>query len=434
MLTTRTLLFCLGLTLSSSSMFAADADNPSISASNTTFNVRDYGATGDGTTKDTAAIQKALDACAQAGGGTVVVPPGVYLTGSVVLGANTTLRLDGKANLMGSPDIADYPLVRGRWEGEMADAHRALLFAEKAMHVSITGRGSIFGPPISVSRLRKPRGPLLIEFNECTNILLDGFSTEYQQLWSIHPLLCRDFTARNLVIRSINFNGDGIDVDSCSGVLIDHCNIDTGDDAVALKSGRGLAAAEAGRPTENVVITNSVLVSSIYAGLALGTEMSGGIRNVRVENSVIGGRQNAIFIKSRDGRGGFMEDIAGENLIINSSGTFVGINLVDKGIQASDPVPGTVEKWARVRNIRFNHVRVDNVVRLVAAADIPAERPLDGLTLTDITGTCDKAIVLDNTTNANFAGIDVTGYRGSLITTNNVQGTGLNNAVAPAAE
>jgi polygalacturonase len=429
----RILLFGFGLALAGGSL-AADTNSVAAAATNGTFNVRDYGATGDGSTKDTAAMQKALDACAQAGGGTVTVPAGVYLTGSLVLGANTTLRLDGKANLMGSPDLADYPQVRGRWEGELAEAHRALLFAEKAGHVSITGHGSIFGPPISLSRLRNPRGPVLIEFNECTNVLLDGFSTEYQQLWSIHPLLCRDFTARNLVIRSINFNGDGIDVDSCVNVLIDHCNIDTGDDAVALKSGRGLAAAQSGRATENVVITNSVLVSSIYAGLALGTEMSGGIRNVRVENCVIGGRQNAIFIKSRDGRGGFMEDITGENLTINSSGTFLGINLVDKGIQASDPVPGAVEKWARVRNIRFEHVRVDNVARLVAGADVPAERPLDGLTLTDITGTCRKGIALGNMTNVIVTGVSVNGYEGLLFTKKNVQGSGLDNPPAAAGE
>ncbi|HLP75847.1 MAG TPA: glycosyl hydrolase family 28-related protein, partial [Candidatus Paceibacterota bacterium] len=221
------------------------ADIPAASTTNSAnrfFNVRDFGAKGDGQTSDTATLQKALDACAKAGGGTVTVPAGVYLTGSLVMGSDTRLQLERNANLSGSADIKDYPLVKVRWEGEFSTGHGALICAEKAKNVSITGNGSIFGPPISLSRLREPRGPSLIEFTECTNVVLDGFSTQYQQLWSIHPLFCRNFIARNLTIRSINFNGDGIDVDSCRDVLIENCDINTGDDAIALKSGRGLEA------------------------------------------------------------------------------------------------------------------------------------------------------------------------------------------------
>jgi polygalacturonase len=243
----------------------------------------------------------------------------------------------------------------------------------------------------------------------------------YQQLWSIHLLLCKNVTARNLIIRTINTNGDGIDVDSCSDVTIENCDINTGDDAISLKSGRGLAAMLLGRPTQNVLIRNCTLASSIDAGLGLGTEMSGGIRDVRIENCTMSGRQNGIFIKSRDGRGGFMENITGENLIINNSGTFVGIDLVTKGIQATDPVPGTVEKWALVKNISFNHVKVNNVQALVAGKNVSADRPIDGLTFSDITGNCASGITLANVLNAKFDGINVTGFRGALFTTNNVK-------------
>ena len=105
-----------------------------------------------------------MDACAAAGGGTVVVPPGTYLTGSIVLGANTTLRLESRANLLGSPDLADYPLLPAvRWEGEFRPGHRALLSAEKADYVAIEGPGAIFGPPVTLAQLRDPRGPVLIE-------------------------------------------------------------------------------------------------------------------------------------------------------------------------------------------------------------------------------------------------------------------------------
>ena len=155
------------------------------------FDVRAFGAAGDGKTKDTAAFQKALDACQAAGGGTVSVPDGYYLIGSIVIGENTTLQLEGRANLIGSPDLADYPLVQVRWEGEFAEGHRALISSDKAGHIGLSGRGSIFGPPVSLSHLRDPRGPALIEFSECRDVTLDGFATQYQRLWSIHLVLCK---------------------------------------------------------------------------------------------------------------------------------------------------------------------------------------------------------------------------------------------------
>ena len=393
------------------------------------FNVLDFGAKGDGVTKDTAAIQKALDACAEKGGGTVTLPGGVYLTGSLIIHANTTLQLASRTDIIGSPDIADYPLERIRWEGEFAEGHRALLSASNAANVTITG-GTIFGPPLLLSKLRNPRGPSLIELTGCTNALLEKFTTQYQQLWSIHVLFCKDLTARNLTIRSINFNGDGIDVDSCSGVTIEHCDINTGDDAISLKSGRGLAAQNLSRPTENVVIRDCRLQSSIFAALGLGSEMSGGIRNVKIENCVISGRQNAILIKSREGRGGFMENISMENMTVLKSPTFICMDLIKRGIQATDPVPGDLEKWPRVQNLSFKNVSVQDVATLIDGNDISAERPLDGFTLSDISGTCARAISVANITNAAFSNIHVTGFAGPLVTAKNVHGTGLENSTA----
>lgn len=411
---------------------AADTNAPATQPTRSEFNVREFGAKGDGLAKDTAAIQKALDACATAGGGTVLVPAGVYLTGSLALGSNTTLRLESRANLTGSPDIADYPLVRIRWEGEFAQGHRALLSAEKADHIAIIGSGSIIGPPIGVSRLRNPRGPALIEIADAKDVLLEGFSTMYQQLWSIHLLYCQDLTARNLTIRSINFNGDGLDVDSCSDVLIEHCDINTGDDAISLKSGRGQEAVRVARPTQNVVIRDCTLASSIFAAIGIGSEMSGGIRNVRLENCTLSGHQNCIYFKSRDGRGGFIEDMTGENLTIHKSPTFVAIDLLKKGIQATDPVTGDVEKWASLKRITFKNIQVNNVAELIAAGNIPPEKPADSITFANITGTCRKGITLANIVNARLSGINVTGFQGPLLTKENVTGIGLDNPAAPA--
>jgi len=346
-----------------------------------------------------------------------------------VLHANTTLQLQPRANLLGSPDIADYPVENVRWEGEFREGHRAMISATDAANITITG-GAIFGPPLPLGKLRGPRGPVLIELTGCTNALLEKFTTQYQQLWSIHLLFCKHLTARDLTIRTVNANGDGLDVDSCDGVLIERCDINTGDDAIALKSGRGMAAQNLNRPTENVIIRDCRLLSSIYAGLAFGTEMSGGIRNVKIQNCVIGGRQNAIFIKSRDGRGGFMENISGENLTVLKSPTFIGIDLMGKGIQATDPVPGDLEKWPRVQNLSFKNVLVQDVAALVAGTNVPLARPVDGLTLASISGTCSRSISLANMTNVNLSAIKVTGFAGALVTAQNVQGKGLDDSAA----
>jgi polygalacturonase len=399
-------------------------------ADNATFNILDFGAAGDAVTKDTSAIQRALDTCAAAGGGTVLVPDGIYLTGSIVVGANTALQLAARASLVGSSDLADYPLLQVRWEGEFREGHRALICASNSANVAITGGGSIFGPPISLSRLRNPRGPVLIELTGCTNAVLENFTTQYEQLWSIHALFCHNFTARNLTIRSVNLNGDGIDVDSCDGVTIERCDIDTGDDAVSLKSGRGLAAQNLSRPTENVMIRDCRLQSSIYAAIGFGTEMSGGVRGVTIQNCVLSGRQNAIYIKSREGRGGYMADISGESLTILKSPTFVGIDLMTKGIQATDPVIGDVAKWPLVKNISFKNVHAQDVRELVAANSVPAARPIDGFTLSDISGTCTRGISIANMTNVNLASIHVISFQGPLVSAQNVTGSGLDGSAA----
>jgi hypothetical protein len=146
---------------------------------------------------------------------------------------------------------------------------------------------------------------------------------------------------------------------------------------------------------------------------------------VHIDHCVISGHQNAIFIKSRDGRGGYIDDIVGENLTVFNSPTFVAIDLLDKGTQAADPVPGKIEQWTKASNIRFDKVHVIDVAALVAAGGISADQPLDGLTLSNISGNCTRAITLANMTHVALSNISVTGYQGPLITQSNVQGTGL---------
>jgi len=387
------------------------------------YDVRQVGALGDGATDDTAAFQEALTRCAASGGGEVVVPAGNYLIGSVVMGSKTTLRFEQGATITGKAVAEAYPLRKIRWEGRWRDGHQALIHAENARDIAIVGPGVINGA-IPMGYLRRPRGPCIMEFIECSGVRLEGFSVNYERMWAVHPTFCSDVNIKGLTIRSKRDNGDGIDVDSCKDVRITHCDIDAGDDAIALKSGRGQEAVAIARPTENVYIADCKL-GSAFAGLAIGTEMSGGVRNVKFERCTFTRGSNSIFIKSRIGRGGFIENIEGRDIEAKAN-AFLRIDLLTKGIQDEQPVEG-VAGIPIARNLRFSNVTAA-VPFLVDAALVPPEKPIEGLSLVAIKGTCRKGIELANMRNVELRDIDVKVEQGPLLRVVNVTGTGIEGA------
>jgi len=388
------------------------------------LDVRTFGAVGDGKMKDTAAFQKALDACAAAGGGEVMAPAGNYLIGSIELKSRTTLRLEKDAHLLGSPDLADYPVIKVRWEGKWIDGHRALVSAHDAHHIGIVGPGKLSGNPALGGR-QMPRRPVLIEPINCTDIRLADFSTEHRSMWSIHLVYCQDIRGENLTIRSTGGNGDGIDVDSCKHVRIEGCDIATGDDCIAIKSGRGMEGYRLARPSEDVLIRNCTFADTIFACIGIGSETSGGIRNVRIEHcKFTQARTFAIYIKSRPGRGAFIEDISARDLeVATAPGGFLRINLLSSGIQDPEPVPGN-EGIPSAKNYRFSDVKV-NCGTLVNAASISPVKPLDGFSIANVTGKCADGVSLANITHAKLRNIHVTGYEGAFLTQTNVQGVGV---------
>lgn len=389
------------------------------------YRVRAFGALGDGKTKDTVAFQKALDSCAANGGGTVVVEPGNYLIGSIQLYAGTTLVLGKNAIIKGSPSAEDYPLIPVRFEGEMVQGRRALIYADHADNIAIVGPGSLVGDN-KIGYLRNPRGPVMIELVNCSNVELNNFTDRYRRLWSIHLQYCENVAVRNLTIRTTQSNGDGIDVDSSTHVLIENCDMDTGDDSISLKSGRGMNAVRLARPTENVLIRDCSL-GSAFAGIGIGSEMSGGIRNVRIENCDFPRGANAIFIKSRIGRGGYFENITGEYLRA-SAHTFLGISLTETGIVGADPVSGD-DGIPEASKIAFDHVSVE-CQTLVDGSRISPIKPIDGLSISNIRGTSRRGITLANAVNVALRNINVTPIIGPLLQTRGVSGTGLEGADA----
>ncbi len=388
------------------------------------LNVRDFGAVGDGTNKDTVAFQKALDACAVSGGGEVLVPAGTYLIGSVQIGDRTILRLETNSIIAGSPDANDYPMMDIRWEGRWQPGRRALIYAANVDHTGIIGPGRIEGNA-AVAAPQNPRGVVVLEPISCNDVRWEGFTVTQGGNWATHPTYCTD-----VVIQNVNIKGsrDGIDVDSCKNVRIEGCDIDTGDDSISLKSGRGLNGARLGKATEDVLITGCTLTGRRFAAIGIGSETSGGIRNVRIEHCKLTSRTFGVYVKTRIGRAGVIENISGDDLDVLAGG-FLRINLISSGNSntADDPVEG-LAGYPAGRNFSFSNVRVTGTT-LADVSQIAGEKPLEKLSLENITGTCTKGIALVHVRDATLRGINVTGFTGPLLATDDTTGTGLEGAV-----
>jgi polygalacturonase len=305
-----------------------------------TFNVRDFGAAADGTKKDTAPFTRTIEAALKAGGGTVVVPPGKYLIGSIQLKSHITLEVESGATLLGSPDPADYPLHDNPW-GTRRQEIAALIYAENAEDVTIRGHGTIDGQGQHwwrrmgwPSRLKLPRDqrtpeelaqlallangrPQLIRLVSCKLVTVEGLHLINSPSWTIHPLFCEFVRVDGVTIENPvpSPNTDGINPESCRNVQIANSRIDVGDDCVTLKSGINEIGRTMGRPDENITITNCVMLKG-HGGVTIGSEMSGGVRNVVVSNCVFQGTDIGIRVKSQRGRGGVVEGFNVANVVM----------------------------------------------------------------------------------------------------------------------
>lgn len=390
------------------------------------LNIRDFGAAGDSKTDDTLSLQQTIDRCAFLGGGEVVVPAGDYSTGALVLRSNVTLRIEQDASLLGSAEMTAYPLTQVRWEGRWIKGYSAFLSAVDGENISILGPGKIVGSPAIRGRVDRKTGlrlPALIEFTNCRNVRVENCSTSQAGMWSIHPTYCENISFRNLTIQS---GADGIDVDSCRHVIIDGCDFSTADDCISLKSGRGEEGYTINRPTEDVHISNCTFADSYFACIGIGSETSAGIRNVHIEHcKCTGARTHAIYIKSRPGRGAFIEDIFVNDFdVTGAKQGFLRLNTLNSGKQDEFSVPGD-EGIPTVRNFQFSNIHVNDVPMLVAGLEIHPRKPLIGFSLTNVTGTCAKGIELAYVKNAVIRNVKVTGFSGPLLSIADVTGTGL---------
>lgn len=304
------------------------------------FEIRKFGAKDGGKTDCTEAIAMAIAACNKAGGGRVVVPPGTWLTAAIHLQSNVDLHVAKGATLLFVQDPARYlPLVPARFEGVELMNYSPFIYANGVENIAVTGEGTLDGNAddshwwpwkrqgegrrrlfemgesgVPLAERRFGEGsylrPSFIQPRASKNLLIEGVTIVRSPMWEVTPYDCKNVTIRGVKINSHGPNNDGCDPDSCRDVLIEDCAFDTGDDCIAIKSGRDGDGRRVAKPTENVVIRNCVMKDG-HGGITIGSEMSGGVRNVFVENCRLSSPHlnQALRFKTNAVRGGTIENI-----------------------------------------------------------------------------------------------------------------------------
>jgi polygalacturonase len=338
----------------------------------TSVNIADLGGVADGFTLNTEVFAQAIDQMAAKGGGKVVVPAGIWLTGPIVLKSNIELHVKAGAMIRFSDDFNLYPLVQTYFEGLSTYRCQSPLSGRDLENIAITGQGVIDGngqawrpvkkgkmtenqwknllqsggaleddgqywfptaqaakgyrlsnrnnlPPFQLEKdfleIKDFLRPVMVSLINCNKVLLDGPTFQNSPAWNIHPLMCEEVTIRNLTVRNpwYSQNGDGLDLESCKNAVIYNNNFDVGDDAMCFKSGKDKEGRDRGMPTENVIVKNNVVYHG-HGGFVIGSEMSGGVRNVHVSDCTFMGTNIGIRFKSNRGRGGIVENIYISNI------------------------------------------------------------------------------------------------------------------------
>jgi hypothetical protein len=338
------------------------------------YDIRDFGAKPDGQTICTQAIQAAIDKCAAEGGGTVYLPPGRFLTSTLFMKSGITLRLDNGCTLLGSPDLAQYPVTIPAFRSYTDNyTERSLIYGEKLERIAIVGRGVIDGQGAAFKGPYKVR-PYMIRFVECREVVVEGITLRDSPMWVQHYLACDDVRIDGVTVKShVNHNNDGINIDSCHRVVVTGCNIDSGDDAIVLKS-------TSARLCKDVVVTGCVLRSTCN-GLKMGTESNGGFRNIVMTGCVIHDTRLAgVTLQIVDG--GIMDRVVVSDITMTGVGAPIFIRL---GNRARPFVEGMERPGIGVlRNVTISNIEASGANPTgCAIAGLP-EAAIENVTLSNI--------------------------------------------------
>ncbi len=413
----------------------------------------DFGAVGDGNTKNTKAFVDAINKLSEQGGGTLIIPRGIWLTGPITLKSNIRIHTEAGALVKFSDDKDDYPLVATSFEGLETYRSTSPINGLNLENIAFTGKGIFDGSgdawrhvkkdkmaPGSWKKLVNSGGvlsddgriwypseeykkgdtagnfnvpdlstkeqfesikdylrPVMVSLVKCKKVLLDGPTFQNSPAWNIHPLMCEDVIIRNLTVRNpwYSQNGDGLDLESCKNALIYNNTFDVGDDAICFKSGKNEDGRKRGMPTENVIVSHNVVYHG-HGGFVVGSEMSGGVRNVKVSDCTFIGTDVGLRFKSTRGRGGVVENIHISNIdMIEIPTEAIRFNLFYGGnspILESDQeaeteardetlVPVT-EETPSFRNIHMKNIKVSRSHTAAKFQGLP-EMNLQNVTLED---------------------------------------------------
>jgi polygalacturonase len=442
---------------SQSSVVLAPVALPSIPARQ--VDLVSYGAVGNGTKLNTMAFAAAIAAVADQGGGRVNVPSGIWLTGPIIMRSRVELHLDSGAIILFTPDRSRYPLVETSWEGNSAVRCLSPISGANLEDIAITGEGVIDGSgdawrpvkkdklteaqwrkllssggvtddakrlwfPSASARLgyensalrtssnkadlekaRDALRPVLLNFVNCRRVLLEGVTFQNSPAWCLHPLLSEDLTLRRLTVRNPWYaqNGDGLDIESCRRVLVEQCNFDVGDDAICIKSGKDAEGRKRGRPTESVLVRDCV-VQHGHGGFVIGSEMSGGVRDVVVERCTFLGTDVGLRFKSTRGRGGLVERIRISDIrMLRIGGDAILFDLFYMGRKAegAEVIPPVSPETPSFRDIRMTRIVSVGARRSALIQGLP-EMPI-------------QDVVLEDSSLEGFQGISVVDTKGLLL-------------------
>lgn len=410
-----------------------------------TFNIISFGAKPDGKTLNTEAINKAIQTCSSKGGGVVLVPHGIWSTGPIELKSNVNLHLKKSATLLFTTDKSQYQLVEGVYEGKSAARNQSPISGKNLENVAITGQGIVDGngdvwravhksqltesqwkEKVASGGVLKDDGktwypseqfkqasignksmllggrplqdfmdmkdflrPNLLVLTQCKKVLLEGVTFQNSPAWCLHPLMCQDITLRNLYVKNPEYahNGDGMDIESCKNFLIEGCTLDVGDDAICIKSGKDEEGRKRGIPTENGVIRNNIVYNG-HGGFVVGSEMSGGARNIFVYNCTFMGTDKGLRFKSVRGRGGvvehiyakdiFMKDIAQEAIFFDM---YYFVKFATDGQR--DETPTVNEGTPIFRNMKFENIICNGAQKGIFVRGLP-EMPVENIIMENV--------------------------------------------------
>ncbi|NMA73703.1 MAG: glycoside hydrolase family 28 protein [Bacteroidales bacterium] len=387
------------------------------------YNILDFGAVAnDENILSHEAINKAIETCNEEGGGKVIVPAGVFYTGPICIKSNVNLHLEDEAILKFSPDLELYfPVVLTRWEGVDCYNMKPLIYAYGEENIAITGKGIIDGQgsienwwpmcgavrygwkegmlaqrnggrdkllmyaetetPIDERIMTKEDAlrPQLVNLYKCSNILIEDVTLLNSPFWVIHPLMCENIIVRGVTIFNRGPNGDGCDPESCKNVLIENCEFDTGDDCIAIKSGRNNDGRKWNMPSENIWVRNCHMKNG-HGGVVIGSEISGGFKNLYVEDCTMDSPQldRVIRIKTNNCRGGIVENIWVRNITVGECNEAVlRINLLYENKEDCNRAFDPIVRNVHLKNITCNKSKYGIIIDGMEGKDLVYDITLD---------------------------------------------------------